>query len=105
VGFAAAGRDRSGNPQYQGELTAIYILQAYQHSGIGRQLVRTVAERLAEMEMHSMQVWVLEANPACQFYEQLGGQRVGAKEIAIGGTCLVEVAYGWADTVGLRNAV
>ena len=49
-----------------------------------------------------MLVWVLKDNqPACRFYESLGGEPVGRKAIAIGGTDLVEVSYGWRDIAGL----
>jgi hypothetical protein len=40
---------------------------------------------------------VLKNNPACGFYEWLGGQFLREKQIKIGGADLLEVAYGWAD--------
>jgi hypothetical protein len=40
---------------------------------------------------------VLKNNPACGFYECLGGQFLREKQIKIGGADLLEVAYGWAD--------
>jgi hypothetical protein len=44
-----------------------------------------------------MIVWALEANPACRFYQRLGGVPVAAQTIDIGGQSLPEVAYGWPD--------
>jgi hypothetical protein len=38
-------------------------------------------------------VWVLEVNPACGFYERLGGRRLAEKRAAMGGEVFVEVAY------------
>ena len=76
VGFAAGGCERTGKYVYQGELFAIYILEEYQRQGIGRQLVRTVAKKLAELTLNSMVVWVLADNSACRFYEFLGGEKV-----------------------------
>ncbi|MBE9139066.1 GNAT family N-acetyltransferase [Nodosilinea sp. LEGE 07088] len=95
VGFANGGLERTGNVVYQGELNAIYILKSDQQKGIGRTLYRAVVQRLAQMQIHSMLVWVLEKNPACQFYDIFGGRIIDKKEIEIGGTNLAEIAYGW----------
>ena len=101
VGFANGGLERTGDPVYKGELTAIYIRQRFQRKGIGRGLVRVVAERIERLGVHSMLVWVLVDNPACQFYAALGGKLVHEKELTIGGKRLIEVAYGWTDTGNL----
>lgn len=102
VGFANAGVERTGHPVYQGELNAIYILKSHQQKGIGRELVQTVVQRLGQMEIHSMLVWALADNPACRFYEMLGGQKVNKKEIEMKGTKMIEIAYGWTDTSNLQ---
>lgn len=98
IGFACGGKERTGNAIYQGELMAIYILEAYQGKRIGHNLTLAVVERLAMLEINSMLVWVLTANPACKFYQAMGGEKVYEKQIAIGGVQLDEVAYGWKDT-------
>lgn len=97
IGFADGGRERTGNETYKGELNAIYILEAYQHKGFGHTLVERVAQRLVHMKIYSMLTWVLEANPACGFYESLGGQIVLRKQIEIGHQRLSEIAYGWTN--------
>jgi len=97
VGFAAGGCERTGKYVYQGELFAIYILEGYQRQGIGRQLVRTVATKLAELTLNSMLVWVLGDNPACRFYEFLGGEKVEEQQTTRAGVVLKEIAYGWRD--------
>ncbi|MEH1764964.1 MAG: GNAT family N-acetyltransferase [Nostoc sp.] len=104
VGFANGGVERTGNPVYKGELTAIYILQNHQGKGIGRCLAQAVVERLSRSGINSMLVWVLVNNPACQFYAALGGKPVYEKELEIGGKPLIEVAYGWTDTANLRSS-
>jgi GNAT superfamily N-acetyltransferase len=103
LGFANGGVERAGDPVYQGELSAIYILKIHQRKGIGRELIRAVAQKLSQMEIHSMLVWVLAENPACRFYEKLGGQKVYEKEIERGGAKLIEIAYGWMDTANLQR--
>ena len=36
IGFASGGPERGGDPDYTGELYAIYLLEAYQRHGLGR---------------------------------------------------------------------
>ena len=102
LGFANGGMERLNDPFYQGELNAIYILESHQQKGIGRELVQVVAERLSQMGMYSMLALVLADNPACCFYEKLGGKKVNQKEIKRGETKLIEIAYGWINTSNLR---
>lgn len=97
VGFASCGPERTSNPDYKGELYAIYLFQQYQGRGVGRELCRAVAHYLLEQGHTGMLVWVLEQNPSRRFYEALGGQEVERKTISMGGVDLLEVAYGWRD--------
>ncbi len=104
VGFADGGPEREGDPVYRGELYAIYLLQEYQHRGIGRLLASAVARGLLAAGFESMLLWVLEENrPARRFYESLGGEQVGRKTIEVGGADLVEVSYGWKDITGVAD--
>ncbi|WP_322743720.1 GNAT family N-acetyltransferase [Vasconcelosia minhoensis] len=103
VGFANGGVERTGDPLYKGELTAIYIRQNHQGKGIGRCLVKAIAEKLSQLSIDSMLAWVLADNPACRFYAALGGKLVHEKELEISGKALIEVAYGWANTENLRR--
>ena len=97
IGFADGGLERTSNPIYKGELYAIYILKKYQRKGIGRCLTLSVVERLFRLGIHSMIVWVLVDNPACKFYEALGGEKIYEKQVEKGGIMLNEIAYGWID--------
>lgn len=102
IGFANGGIERTGNLVYHGELNAIYILKSYQKQGIGRKLIQKVAQRLGQIKIDSMLVWVLEDNPASNFYELLGGQKVSEKEIERGNSKLIEISYGWTDISNLQ---
>jgi hypothetical protein len=44
-------------------------------------------------------LWVIDKNPACFFYERLGGQIIGKQTIKPGSEDLhfIEIAYGWED--------
>ena len=101
IGFVDGGVARSANPLYKGEIYALYILQAYQRKGLGRNLTRTIASQLSQSGLNSILVWVLADNPACQFYQSLGGREVERKLINFDGSKLQEIAYGWQDMQSL----
>jgi GNAT superfamily N-acetyltransferase len=104
IGFAAGGLNRNEEIDYEGELYAIYLLFEYQRKGIGRLLTKAVVKRLLQEGVHSMLVWVLEGNPACRFYEAVGGRKISEKEIIIGEEAYKEVAYGWREIEKLWGA-
>lgn len=103
VGFTAAGKERTGRTDFQGEIYAIYLLKDYHGRGWGRQLFLAAAGRLALEGLNGLMLWVLAANPTRGFYEALGGRLLGEQPIQIGPDSLVEVAYGWEDLGELRN--
>lgn len=97
VGFASGGRERTGRLGRDGELYAIYLLEAVRGQGLGRLLAGRIAGELQSRGFSSMAVWVLALNPYRKFYEALGGGAIAEKEIERGGESFVEVAYGWRD--------
>ena len=102
IGFASGGPEREGNQAYRGKLYVNYLLDKSQSQGIGRKLTSAIAHGLLDDGIASMLVWVLEENlPARRFYEALGGEPVGQKNITIGEQELPEISYGWADIIKL----
>ena len=97
IGFALGGGERSLDPKFEGELYALYIMETYQRRGIGRNLVFTIAGYLVHEGINSMLAWVLSDNPACAFYEALGGEPVYEKPMMISGKELKQIAYGWSN--------
>jgi GNAT superfamily N-acetyltransferase len=103
IGFATGGPERAGETGYTGELYAIYILDAFQRHGYGRELVRAVVTGLRDMGLDDMIIWVLRDNqPARRFYERMGGVYVRAQPITIGSATLEEVSYGWRHLDAVR---
>jgi len=96
-GFAAGGAMVHPVDGFDGELEAIYLLASHHKHGAGAVLVRGMAQALGARGFRSMVVWALKENPACGFYQRMGGVLVGEQEIEIGGVTLPEVAYGWRD--------
>ncbi|MEK0182407.1 GNAT family N-acetyltransferase [Microcoleus anatoxicus] len=106
VGFAAGGYERTDKYVfYKGELFAIYILDEYQHQGIGRKLVGTIASQLSKLNLNSMLVWVLGDNSACRFYEVLGAKKIDEQQTNRAGVLLKEIAYGWTDITVLLDLI
>ncbi|MDT9718646.1 GNAT family N-acetyltransferase [Paenibacillus sp. ClWae2A] len=97
VGFACGGKEREGKLPYDGELYAIYLLKEVQQAGIGQQLATHVVNHLQIQNMKRLIIWALERNPACRFYEKMGGTPVHTQSIRIAGQDLIEVGYGWED--------
>lgn len=97
VGFAYGGPNRGKETAFQAELYALYVVDRLHRQGVGRRLLLGFMESLAAP---SMITWALEGNPACGFYEAMGGERLGSKKIMIGGAFLTEISYGW--TTGSR---
>lgn len=104
VGFAAGGAIVHRVDGFDGELGAIYLLASHQGQGLGKALVKGIAERLRSQGFANMVVWVLKENPACGFYERMGGVRVAEQMIEIGGVALPEVAFGWKDIESLLDS-
>jgi ribosomal protein S18 acetylase RimI-like enzyme len=80
------------------EVSGIYLRPAYQGQGLGRRLVRAVAEYQAALGKRALQISVLVTNaPARRFYEALGGQVIGAHETEDYGFKEPQVVYGWEE--------
>ena len=97
VGFADGGPERKGDRDYSGEVSALYVDPAHTGRGIGRKLLRAGASELRNRGHRAMLVWVLVENPACGFYEAMGGALLYERMITIGGANLRARAYGWRD--------
>jgi GNAT superfamily N-acetyltransferase len=96
VGFASGGPERTGDPEYQGELYAIYLLASHQGRGLGRSLLAMVRARLRAQGLAGMLIWVAAANePSRRFYEAMGGRAIRRKSEAFFGVQVEEVGYGW----------
>jgi GNAT superfamily N-acetyltransferase len=97
-GFAAAGPARDGNHGFDGEIYALYVLQAGQRGGVGRGLVASAAITLMARCVGNMLIWVLRDNSIGRaFYERIGGLQVAERDVDIRGVMLPEIGYGWRD--------
>jgi GNAT superfamily N-acetyltransferase len=105
-GFGNAGPLRGEDVLgFSGEFKTLYLLPAYQRRGVGRALLARLAAALLERGHDSALAWVLASNPACGFYEAMGGticaQRLGEDE----GDSPADLAYGWSDLAALAKVI
>lgn len=110
AGFAVIGRTKTPppgsspiRPSHSGEIYALYLAPDFWRRGIGSALIRYAARELKARKHSAICLWVLDANGrAKNFYEKMGGQKLGGKMIDIGPSTLKEICYGWKDTAALR---
>ncbi|WP_374469349.1 N-acetyltransferase family protein [Phenylobacterium sp.] len=98
VGYASGGPSRRGVAG-EAEIAVLYVLQASQGRGVGRELLTRTARALRDQGFQSLVISVLRENfHARGFYEHLGGVAEPARrEPGPGGSMLWEVAYRWPD--------
>jgi ribosomal protein S18 acetylase RimI-like enzyme len=85
------------NPKWMARLNKIYLLREYQRRGLGKRLVAAAVDRLLANGLTSMALFTEPDNePACNFYEQLSGERQLDERGAFGGM------YGWPDLHKLK---
>ena len=105
-GFASCGgqRDDEFAHEYSGEISAIYVHEAHQRSGIGRALMGVCAQALTDMELTGISLWVLSGNDAARaFYTALGGEIITERVDDQPDGTLREVAYGWPGRADLAD--
>lgn len=100
IGYSLGKPNPQELPPYQGELVALHVRRDFQHRGVGRRLFTSLYDALRVADCSSLFAWVLRNNPACGFYERLGGVCIAQKGWQNNhyfGTDIQEVAYGWMD--------
>jgi GNAT superfamily N-acetyltransferase len=97
VGFVSGGPSRDKELGQDSEIYALYLLDEFHGSGVGRDLFLRLASRLYRECGPGLAVWVLTANPSRFFYEAMGGQRIATRCERMGTAEVQETAYGWPD--------
>jgi ribosomal protein S18 acetylase RimI-like enzyme len=80
------------NPTWAARLDKIYLLRHYQRRGLGKRMVAAAVARLLKHGLTSMALFTeVDNEPACNFYDQLGGER------QLNERGEFEGMYGWRD--------
>jgi ribosomal protein S18 acetylase RimI-like enzyme len=93
LGFSAGGAKRDEGVDVAGELYALYLMARYHGSGTGRALFEAVRTSLRARGLTPFQLFVIAGNPACAFYERLGGRSVLTQAAEVRGAQIVEHVY------------
>lgn len=98
AGYVTCGRSRMKTLPYAGEIYELYLLPEYQGLGFGKRLFAAARADLRAKGMSGLAVRVLVENePACHFYEGMGGTAVSAGLEHFGGSNIAIQVYGWPD--------
>jgi L-amino acid N-acyltransferase YncA len=96
IGFAKGQLySHADQSEFSGELNKIYLLRKYQKLGLGRQIICKVANEFIKRGVTSMLLFGDANNPSNKFYEQMGAEKLFAKNGEFHG------GYGWADLQNL----
>lgn len=96
-GFISGGKERTKRFGFDGEIYAIYLLEAYQRKGLGTMLLEAFAKEMKDAGYSSILVWVLTQNPSSKFYMDHGAKLVDKEETTIGKGTYQETAFGWKN--------
>jgi hypothetical protein len=97
VGFAQAGVPEPEEPGYESELWKLYISPNAQRQGVGRALMRAMAEHLLRDGVSTMCLRAFVGNRAADFYTRIGGQEPREEPYEILGSVAPTILYGWPD--------
>lgn len=98
VGFAKGIPFKAeAQPDFNGELSKIYLLRGYQRLGLGSKLLEKVVQHFLQRGIRNMLLFADPGNASCRFYETLGAEKLFDKQGVFHG------AYGWRNLPELLN--
>ena len=98
IGFASGHMLPEPKHGLDAELSAVYLVDGAQRSGVGRRLVAAVAAAQRAHGAKGLIVWVIAGNKAARtFYERLGAELLIEQPFTWDGMDLVEAGYGWRN--------
>jgi len=95
LGMASLGRVRDGGIGFDGEIYTLYVHPLATGNGIGRGLLRTGFDELADRGYESCVIWAHAQNPARFFYQAMGGKLIAERITSMMGATVPEAAFGW----------
>lgn len=102
VGFTVGCKEKTGKyKDYLGEVTSLFVLEKYQRTGIGKELLQNLFVRLNNLQLSTVLVWMLEENNACSFYENLGAKLIDTQTLDFPKMKLKAIAYGWDEITSI----
>lgn len=97
IGIMNGGAARDAEFEGQCEVYCLYLLQAFHGQQIGYRLLRDFFAACRDRGYKGSYAWVLEGNPAIEFYRRTGASLSGhVKKEEINGATLQELRVEWA---------
>ena len=89
---------------YTAQVYGLYVAPDRFRQGIGRLLLGSLAQRLADFGHGNLVLWAFERNPYRGFYDRLGGRQEARAQWQLGDALIEEMAYGWPEIDTLIRA-
>ncbi len=93
VGFVKGHPLQTG--PYDSEISAIFLFDKYQNSGLGKTLFFRALKELQKNKCESTIVWCNKDNPSVYFYESIGGEIFDTKIDRVGNRDYVILGFKW----------
>lgn len=104
IGFINGAHPRDSELGDHAEVWCLYLLEKFHRQGIGFRLLQRYLSHFHAQGLRRAYVWVLDGNPAIQFYERTGARANGMhKDIEMAGKKLRELCYVWWGLDGIVN--
>jgi len=95
IGFIKA--DIYNDREYDSEISAIFLLDEYHQTGLGKELFFESLKRLVEYKCKSTIVWCNKDNSSIKFYESIGGEIFDTKIDRVGNSDYVVLGFQWSN--------
>lgn len=97
IGFGLSGGRRGSALPARSEISLLYILKKFHRHGLGRRLMRALANTSNDCGHSTTGIWVLSANTAAiRFYQSLGGILAVERQGMFGGYATHELGFVWS---------
>ena len=104
VGFAFFLPALRARMTHHGEVAAIYLLDRFKGKGVGAALLNMGMAQFLEWGFSKAHCWVLQNNPAIDFYERAGAVFNGMeKDEEIAGQRVKELCYEWKSLESFKS--
>jgi GNAT superfamily N-acetyltransferase len=96
LGYLDGGRDRIDSKENLGEVYGMYLYEAHQGKGWGKELLQEAFRRFRALGFGQARAWVLREGKARGFYEKAGGRLESlTKRLTLGEDSITLVSYKW----------
>lgn len=97
IGFIDYAHKENANFDHDGRIFSFYFVPEFQRRGLGGLLFRNCLRRMRDDCYGSVCLDTFESNPFRNFYDKMGGRKIGSEAHEANGHRLPTIVYGWSD--------